>query len=88
MAKSDLRKLGRSNAGKPGELSISVIQGNQGNYVALPGSSTEDALVSVLHASAGSSLVDITATASIAHGSVTPGVDIDTDKMLVFWYKF
>lgn len=88
MAKSDLRKLGRSNSGKPGELSISLVQGNQGNFVALPGSSTEDSLVSVLHAAAGSSLADITSTATLAHGSVSPGVDVDTDQLIVYWYKF
>lgn len=88
MPKMDSRKLGARAAGKPAELCVNVVTGNQGNYVALPGSNEEDGLVSVFHAAAGSLWVDITATATLSNGSISPGVDIDTDQMLVTWYKF
>lgn len=89
MPKMDFKRLGKTAAGRPAELMVSVLQGNNALPVKLPGAGPRDGLVSVLHATAGSVDADITSTSSITYGgSLNPGVDIDTDKMTVTWYKF
>lgn len=88
--KEDLRKLARSAAGRPPELSISLIQGNDTAWVAVPGSKTGDLLVSVLHVNAtgGSAWVDRTSTSELRDGSLSPGADVNNGQLIVYWYKF
>jgi hypothetical protein len=89
MPKMDFKRLAKWAAGDPAELCISVLTGNGAALVALPGSKARDGLVSVLHAAAGSAVVDITASASIvAHGSLSPGTNVGADTLTVTWYKF
>ncbi len=89
MPKFDAKRLGKTAAGRPAELMINILQGNDALPVALPGAGPRDGLVSVIHAAAGSTDADITSTASITYGgSLDPGTDLNTDKITVTWYKF
>ena len=89
MPKMDFKRFAKTAAGDPPELSLSILNGNGTGYIALPGSSARDGLVSVIQDARGSAWVDITSTAEItAHGSLLPGTDVGADNLLVLWYHF
>lgn len=96
MPRFDFKRLAARAAGKPAELRISILRGNNSNPISLPGSRGRDGLVSVITVDSGGSAfkADITSTASLVagaaghDGSIVPGANVGSDDLEVTWYKF